>query len=159
LFNARLRSRDLDGQSMIPGNIFAWLPMLLGILGFQHAPPGTAVSRLIVEDEIILRVRMQSTPVMPEIDWVEHNGVKCIPIDRIRGALLSGPAQIDFIMADHNRIRAHIDAECPALDFYGNFYLQPQDDRLCVRRDAIHSRMGGSCMIEQFRRLVPKVRR
>ncbi len=60
-------------------------------------------------------------------------------------------------MADHSRVRAHIDEDCPALDFYGDFYLQPEDDRLCAGRDAIHSRMGGSCRIEQFRRLEPKL--
>ena len=144
---------------MTAGGIFGWLSLVLGIFGAQPGPVGTAVSRMIVEDEIILRVQIRPRPVYPEIRWVEHKSLKCIPVDGIRGALLSGPAQVDFVMADHSRVRAHIDEECPALDFYGNFYLQPQDDRLCARRDAIHSRMGGSCSIEQFRRLEPKLRR
>lgn len=143
---------------MIPGSVFGWLPLLLSIFGAQPGPVGTTVTRLILEDEIILRVRIQPRPMFPEIAWVEHKGVKCIPIEDIRGALLSGPAQIDFVMANRSRIRAHIDEQCPALDFYGDFYLQPQDDRLCARRDAIHSRMGGSCTIEEFRRLSANVK-
>jgi hypothetical protein len=30
---------------------------------------------------------------------------------------------------------------------------------LCAGRDAVHSRIGGSCTIERFRRLLPSVRR
>jgi len=73
----------------------------------------------------------------------------------IRRALLSGPEQVDFILADRTRVRAKFDEDCPALDFYGGFYLQPQDERLCADRDAVHSRMGGSCTIDKFRLLVP----
>lgn len=144
---------------MTPGSIFGWLPLLLSIFSAQPGPVGTAVSRMIVEDEIILRIQLHPRRPLPEIQWVERKGVKCIPIDRIRGALMSGPAQLDFVMADHSRVRAHIEEQCPALDFYGDFYLQPEDDKLCARRDAIRSRMGGSCMIEQFKRLVPKLKR
>ena len=86
---------------------------------------------------------------MPQIEWVEHKGPKCIPVGAIRGALLSGPDQVDFVLADRSRVRAQFDEECPALDFYGGFYLQPQDERLCAGRDAIHSRIGGSCRIER----------
>ena len=49
----------------------------------------------------------------------------------------AGSAQVDFILADRTRIRAQFDEDCPALDFYGGFYLQPEDDG-CARRDAIH---------------------
>ena len=62
------------------------------------------------------------------------------------------------LLADRTRIRAQLDEDCPALDFYGGFYLQPDDDRLCAHRDAIHSRMGGSCTIERFRQLEPRLR-
>jgi hypothetical protein len=65
---------------------------------------------------------------------------------------------VDFVLANRARIRARFDEGCPALDFYAGFYLQPQDDRLCAGRDAVHSRMGGSCTIDRFRLLVPKLR-
>ena len=57
------------------------------------------------------------------------------------------------------RVRAHLDEDCPALDFYRGFYLQVEDDHLCAHRDAIHSRMGGSCTIDKFKQLVPKLPR
>jgi hypothetical protein len=130
------------------------LPVLLGMLAAQPANVGT-VTRLVIQDEVILRVPVQPRPVAPEVDWVERKAPKCIPAGMIRRALLSGPEQVDFILADRTRIRAKFDEDCPALDFYGGFYLQPRDERLCADRDAVHSRMGGSCTIDKFRLLVP----
>ena len=62
-------------------------------------------------------------------------------------------------MADRSRVRAKIDDDCPAIDFYGGFYLQPEDDRVCAKRDEIRSRMGGSCRIERFRSLEARLKR
>ena len=74
----------------------------------------------------------------------------------IRRAMLSGEEQIDFMLADRSRVRAQLDEDCPALDFYGGFYLQfGKDQQICAKRDAIHSRMGGSCEIRRFRLLDP----
>jgi hypothetical protein len=143
---------------MIPANLFGLLPLLLGIFGVQSASFGTVVTRMVVQDEIILRVPLQPRPMPPDITWVEKKGAKCIPIGAIRHALMSGPAQLDFIMADHSRFRAHLDNDCPAIDFYSDFYLQPEDDRLCAGRDVIQSRMGGSCSIQSLKRLVPKLK-
>jgi hypothetical protein len=95
---------------------------------------------------------------MPEIEWVEKKGPKCIPAAAIQRALLSGSEQVDFVLANRARIRAQFDEDCPALDFYGGFYLQPEDDRLCAGRDAIHSRIGGSCTINRFKQLIPRLR-
>ena len=89
----------------------------------------------------------------------EHKGPKCVPVAAIRRAFLSGTAAGRFHPCrSRSRIRAELDEDCPALDFYGGFYLQLQDDRLCAGRDIIRSRMGGSCTIERFKRLVPKLR-
>ena len=132
--------------------------MLFGLFGAQPGEVGQSVTRLIVQDEIILRVPVQPRPLLPQFEWVEKKGPKCVPVADIQRALLSGPEQVDFVLADRGRIRAQFDEDCPALDFYGGFYLQLQDDRLCARRDAIHSRIGTSCTIERFRQLVPKFR-
>lgn len=123
-------------------------------------PPGglaTAVSRMALQGEVILRVPVQPRPPIPRFNWKEHKGPSCIPVGAIRRALLSGPEQVDFILGNGSRVRAKFDKDCPALDFYGNFYLQSQDSQLCVERDAIHSRMGGSCPIKRFRLLEPKL--
>lgn len=135
------------------------VPLLLGLFAVQPATVEQSVTRLIIQDEMILRVPVQPHPLFPDIEWVEKKGPNCIPAAAIQRALLSGSAQVDFILVNHARIRAQFDEGCPALDFYGGFYLQPKDDRLCARRDAVHSRMGGSCAIERFRQLVPRFRR
>lgn len=132
--------------------------MLLGLFAAQPAAM-QGVTRVVIHDEVIIRIPVQPRPYGPAIEWVEHKASKCIPIGAIRGALLSGPEQVDFLFGNGTRVRAKLDEDCPALDFYAGFYLQPQDQRLCVRRDAIHSRMGGSCTIERFKQLIPRLRR
>jgi hypothetical protein len=136
-----------------------FVPLLLGLFAVQPATVEQSVTRLIIQDEVILRVPVQPHPLFPDIEWIEKKGPKCIPAAAIQHALLSGSEQVDFILANHARIRAQFDENCPALDFYGGFYLQPRDARLCAGRDAVHSRMGGSCAIERFKQLIPKFRR
>jgi hypothetical protein len=143
---------------VIAGTIWTLMPLLLGLFGAEPAAVGQSVTRLMVQDEVILRIPVQPRPLLPEIDWIEHKGPKCIPAGAIRRVLLSGPSQVDFVLADRARIRAQFDEDCPALDFYGGVYLETADDRLCVRRDAVKSRIGGSCTIERFKQLVPKLR-
>lgn len=144
---------------MTPVALWNFVPLLLGLFAAQPATVEQSVTRLIIQDEVILRVPVQPHPLFPEVEWVEKKGPKCIPAAAIQRALLSGSSQVDFIMVNRARIRAQFDEGCPALDFYGGFYLQPEDDRVCARRDAVHSRMGGSCEIERFKQLVPKFRR
>ena len=143
---------------MTPAIFLSLVPVLLGLVAVQPGVVQETVTRLVVQDEVILRVPVQPRPFIPQIEWVEHKGPKCIPAAIIRRAMLSGDQQVDFVLADRTRIRAQLDEDCPALDFYGGFYLQPDDDRLCAHRDAIHSRMGGSCTIERFRQLEPRLR-
>jgi hypothetical protein len=142
-----------------PVTFLSLVPLLLGIIAAQPGAVERSVTRLVIQDEVILRIPVQPRPILQQIEWVERKGPKCIPAAAIRRALLSGPEEVDFILANRARVRAKFDEDCPALDFYAGFYLQPQDDqRLCARRDAIHSRMGGSCTIERFKQLVPRLR-
>jgi hypothetical protein len=143
---------------VIGGQFWSVVPLLLGIFGAQPGEVGQVVTRLIVQDEVILRVPVQPRPLIPDFEWIEKKGPKCIPAAAIQRALLQGSEQVDFVLANHVRIRAQFDENCPALDFYGGFYLQPEDERLCAHRDAIHSRIGSSCTIERFKQLVPKFR-
>jgi hypothetical protein len=132
--------------------------MLLGIVALQSGGTSQSVTRLMVQDELILRIPVLPRPPAPNIEWVERKGPKCIPAGAIRRAMLSGPEQVDFLLSNRVRVRAEFDEDCPALDFYGGFYLQPEDWRVCAGRDAVHSRMGGSCTIERFRHLEPRLR-
>jgi len=132
--------------------------VLLGLAAVQPAAVQT-VTRLVVQDQIILRIPVQPRPIAPAVEWIERKGPKCIPAGAIRGALLSGSEQVDFIMLNRARVRAQFDEDCPALDFYRGFYVQPRDQELCAGRDAVHSRIGGSCTIERFKSLVPRLAR
>jgi hypothetical protein len=135
----------------------SFIPVLVGLFAAQPAAMQT-VTRLVVQDEVILRVPVEPHSLDPQVEWVEKKAPKCVPVRAIRGALLSSPEQVDFILVGGARVRAKFDEDCPALDFYGGFYLQPEDDRLCAGRDAVHSRIGGSCTIDKFKQLVARFR-
>ena len=136
----------------------ALLPALLGLAALQGAGDAPQ-SRAVIQDEIIMRVPVRPRLPAPAIEWKERKGPKCVPLDHIRAAMLSGPEEVDFLLKDRGRVRAELSEDCPALDFYGGFYLQTRDDRMCADRDVIHSRIGGSCKIDRFRSLEPKLRR
>ena len=142
--------------------LLALLPLLLGMSASQDDPardePQPSVSRVVVEQQWIVRVPIRPQRAVQRLEWSEGKKVKCFPTSEIRGALLSGPDHVDFVLGRRHRVRASFDGNCPALDFYGGFYLKTDDERVCVRRDFVHSRMGGSCRIEGFRRLVPKLK-
>ena len=140
--------------------LLSFLGLFPALLGLVADPPAErqVVRRMVIRDEIILRIPIRPRP-SPAIEWKESKGPRCLDTDRLSGAMYSGPSSIDFVLRDGRRFRAQMDGECPAIDFYGGFYLQPDDDRLCAKRDFVRSRVGGSCRIERFRSLVPKVKR
>ena len=138
--------------------LFAFLP---GLMGFALASADSqSVTRVIIQDEVIVRVPVRPLPMPPKLRWVAQKGPKCIPVQAVRGALLSSTDYVDFIVLNGSRrVRAEFDGDCQALDFYEGFYLRPDDDgRLCVHRDSIYSRIGGSCRINKFKLLVPTAR-
>jgi hypothetical protein len=127
---------------------------VLALFGGQ--PPVTAtVSRVLVRDEIVMRVPVIRPRMAWTVRWVEKRGPRCIDSGAVIAASLANEGSIDFLLRDRRRIRAKMDSECPTLDFYGGFYLQPEDERICARRDEIRNRIGGSCRIERFRTMVP----
>jgi hypothetical protein len=128
------------------------------MLGLSSAEP-RVTTRVTIEQTTVLRIPVRPHPMAPFIQWTERKGPKCLAAADIAGAMLAGPDSIDFVLRDRQRVRAHIDDDCTALDFYDGFYVQPADDRLCAKRDEIRSRMGASCRIEAFRTLVPTFRR
>lgn len=135
---------------------------LIGLLsallaGSEAVPqPRQSVRVMTIEERLIIRVPVAPRP---RIRWEEEKGPKCLPAAAIRGAFLSGPDSIDFLLRNRQLVRARLDNDCAALDFYGQLYLQPDDGRICARRDSVRSRVGGSCRIEKFRTLVPKIDR
>ena len=140
--------------SAIFTSLTAWLAALTGA-----APQQDTVHRVVIQDTIILRVPVRPMRPRAAIEWIEHKGPKCLELDSIVAATLSSPSSIDFLLRDRSRVRARMDHDCPALDFWGGFYLQTKDDRVCVKREAISSRMGGSCRIDKFRSLEAQLKR
>jgi hypothetical protein len=140
-------------------SFLALLPALLGLASAQAPDQQAQVRRVVVRDEIIIRVPVRIRRIAPDLQWIERKGPKCIHTDDLRGALLSGPDSVDFILHGKKRMRASFDTRCPALDFYGGFYLNTEDDRVCAGRDVVRSRVGSGCVIETFHRLSPRGRR
>lgn len=117
----------------------------------QRAP---VVRRVIIRNQLILKIPLQprqNTPVQYQV----LDAPRCLATRAIAGARMSGPRSIDFLLSRDRRLRVHMDNDCKSLDFYGGFYLQPQDERLCAGRDVIRTRVGGNCKIERFQLLQP----
>lgn len=130
------------------------LPALLGLTAAgQTAFP--QVRTTFVQNEFVTRVPVRPPPARARFVWAELKGPKCIGSQNVRGALLSGTSHVDFVMATNRRFRARFDDDCRELDFYEGFYVTSPNRLICAGRDAIRSRMGGTCSIESFRQLVP----
>jgi hypothetical protein len=142
---------------MILTGLVGLLSALLAGSGAAPAP-SEGVKVMTVHERLIIRIPVVARPRI-RIRWEEEKGPKCLPAESIARAFLSSPDSVDFLLRNRQRVRARLDSDCDGLDFYGQLYLLPNDGRICARRDTIHSRVGGSCRIERFRTLVPKVHR
>ena len=94
---------------MTPATFLGLLPVLLGMFAAQIAGV-QSVTRLVMQDEVILRIPVQPRPQVPRFDWVEHKGPRCIPAEAIRRALLSGSEQVDFVLSNRARVRAELES-------------------------------------------------
>ena len=127
--------------------------------GRHDARPETVVvAQLQIERTSIVRIRPAlSTPPAPPVRWQEKKGPKCIPVGALAGALVSSPTSIDLVLRGGPRLRAKLNKNCTAIDFYQGFYVKPsRDGRICEDRDAIRSRLGAQCEITKFKTLVPE---
>jgi hypothetical protein len=143
---------------MFPGTsvaaaLMAWLPILFGLSG----PGQPAVTRMMVQEQIIIKIPVGPHSPRRPLQWDEHKGPKCVDTRQVRGAVLAGSTDVDFALLDRSWVRAKLDDDCPALDFYNGFYLKPDGEKICADRDFIFSRMGGSCRIDKFRTITPKL--
>ncbi len=123
----------------------------------QSRPP--APQGMMFHQQIIIRV----TPTQragvnrQNISWQEEPGPRCIPARQIVHADQLGQESIDLVLRDATRVRARLERRCPALDYYYGFYVSPNaDGMICADRDAIRTRAGASCGIDQFRILRPR---
>ena len=132
---------------------------LLSLILAASAPSAEPVqyAQLTPRQQLIVRVPVrirQITPLSQLYDWKEGKGPNCLPASAISGAARVGQTSVDLILRDRRRFRAKLDSNCPALDYYYGFYINPTVDGLvCADRDIIRSRVGGECGIERFRSL------
>ena len=132
------------------------LTWLASLAGFQGVGPVT-VTRLVVQQEVILRVPVTRPRLRQAIRWEEKKGPKCIAAGQIVGAALADERSVDFLLRDRTRIRAKMDSDCSTLEYYRVFYIEPRDERICAKREEIRGRMGETCRISRFRRMVPQL--
>jgi len=117
-------------------------------------------AQITIRERVIIRVPTRA-PAAPEkpakpVKWKEKKAPHCIALNALAGAAVTKEDSIDLIMRGGTRLRARLDRNCPALDFYSGFYIKPtRDGRICADRDTIHARSGGQCEISAFRTLVP----
>jgi hypothetical protein len=117
----------------------------------------TTVQVIQMEQRTIIRVPLgRPRRPVPMTLWRERRGGRCIDSTNVAGAAITPDGAVDFVLRGGKRMRAWLESECPALDFYQGFYVKPdRDGMVCAGRDSIHSRSGGECQIDRFRRLEP----
>lgn len=121
--------------------------------GAMRDPPRTTlwVGQIHVERRGIVRVPLGPRRG-PLTVWRERRAPRCIDASNVAGAAVTPEGAVDFVLKGGRRMRAWLESECPALDFYQGFYVKPDDDnKVCAGRDSIHSRSGGECQIDRFR--------
>jgi hypothetical protein len=123
-------------------------------------PPSAQMVQLRIEQRTIIRVPLgRPRRPAPMTMWRERRAGRCIDSTRVAAAAVTPDGAVDFVMRGGKRLRAWLESQCPALDFYQGFYVKPdRDGMVCAGRDAIHSRSGGECQIDRFRRLEPASR-
>ena len=127
------------------------------------APAGVEIAGVTITQSLIIRIPARKshryTPAgqpPPPPAYKDHKGPKCIDAATIGGAAITTPDSVDFILKGGKRVRAILEDQCPALDYYSGFYFRaPADGKLCADRDSIHTRSGGDCQIDKFRTLTP----
>jgi len=124
------------------------------------APPEiriTRIAQLSIRERVIIRVPVRRPARAPQIVWQEKKGPRCIAMKDLAAAAITKASSVDLVLRGGGRVRAELESACPALEYYSGFYIAPTDDGMvCADRDAIHTRAGGECEIERFRKLVPK---
>jgi hypothetical protein len=159
---SRCSSTRPDGRAMTGSTIRKGAAALALLAAGAAAPPseprGGAVGSIVIREQLVVHFPgLGRQSALPLVRWKEGKGPKCISWRTIAGAALPGENSVDLILRDRSRIRARLDRNCPALDYYYGFYISPNPDgMICADRDIIRSRVGGQCPIDRFRRLKAK---
>lgn len=154
----------------LPQPVSAFLMMLIAAPFAAEAQqratpqPGRTTRTEVRIQRVIVRVpRMSLAPAsttasrpLPAITWVEKRADRCVPASSLAAVSVTRTDSVDLMLTGGKRMRARLDDDCPALDFYSGFYLKPTaDGMVCASRDSLRARSGSQCRIASFRMLVP----
>lgn len=126
--------------------------------GWQHQ---VRVERRIVirigpapaDDRREMLADLPRRPLRSRYAEVDHAG--CIEADEIIGVQPSPDNRLLFYTDESQILAARLQSGCSARAYYAGFYIERSGDgRLCVDRDRLQSRAGGSCQVQEFTRLV-----
>ncbi len=154
----------------VPALLLALLPVSVpAVVAAQDAPAldRTEWAQLTIHERIMIRIprrarpaplrgrRFAPPPDLPII-WSERRAQKCVPVARLTGEAAVQGGDVDLLLVNGRRLRAKLNKDCPALDFYSGFYIKPNADGLiCGGRDVLRARSGAACPIARFRRIEP----
>lgn len=87
---------------------------------------------------------------------VEKKAGDCVKMESLAGFSVNRFDSVDLVLRDGSMLRARLGNDCPALGFYGGFYVKAnKDKKMCAKRDSIRSRSGRLCAVQSFTSLVP----
>ncbi|TGX52826.1 hypothetical protein E5A73_14415 [Sphingomonas gei] len=90
------------------------------------------------------------------IALVEKKADDCVKMEDLAGFSVNRFDSVDLVLRNGALLRAKLGNDCPALGFYGGFYVKANKDRkMCAKRDTIRSRSGRQCAVQSFASLVP----
>ena len=133
--------------------------------------PDFEIAQMTIEQRVIIRVPMHRAkpgpprerpgfddgPAAAPMQWVEHDGPRCVKIKRLVGAAITSRRGVDLVLRGDDRLRARLGRGCRPADLYSGFYIQPSEDgALCAGRDRVLARSGAECEITELLRLSPE---
>lgn len=106
------------------------------------------------------RVTFRTTTIIMRtprpVALVEKKAEDCVKMEDLAGFSVNRFDSVDLVLKNGALLRAKLGNDCPALGFYGGFYVKANKDRkMCAKRDSIRSRSGRQCAVQSFASLVP----
>ncbi|WP_271078157.1 hypothetical protein [Aurantiacibacter sp. MUD61] len=132
----------------------------------EHSSDDRIQHQVRVQQRVVIRIgpaaprdrrtmlnELPRRPMTARFEEVDHGN--CIDAEDIIGIQPTNDNRLLFFLDNSNVLAAQLQNGCSARAFYAGFYIERSDDgRLCVARDRLQSRAGGSCQIADFTRLV-----
>jgi len=144
----RLSAGNLEVRSFLPQN--ANQVRIEQSLRIRIAPRGPS-SPPRVRPDVLPDVAQRTVSE----NFVERRMGRCVWVGEIAAVQPDSGNNLILYLHDRRVVRAQLERECRARDFYSGFYLSRSGDgRLCVDRDTLQSRSGANCKLSSMRQLI-----